>query len=130
MRMTPFCPCSRAARWSSCLRNMLFDHAMRPCLRSWIVEQLLQFYRLSPLPCCPMSFFLSCVVRAADCLAKLGLVGPADLLAVGTKVFPRYMALVRKLQRTYWLGECLLSSCCRYALACVRNWNCAPQLAP
>jgi Phosphotyrosyl phosphate activator (PTPA) protein len=39
----------------------------------------------------------------ADCLAKLELVGPADLLAVGCKVFPRYLATARALQRTYML---------------------------
>jgi len=43
----------------------------------------------------------------ADCCAKIGLVVPADLPALGTKVFPAYLALVHKLQKTYWLGACL-----------------------
>jgi Phosphotyrosyl phosphate activator (PTPA) protein len=36
-------------------------------------------------------------------LAKLHLITPSDLVAVGTIVFSRYIDLVRKLQRTYWL---------------------------
>jgi hypothetical protein len=40
----------------------------------------------------------------ADCLAKLGLVAPSDLVAVGTKVFPCYLTVARKLQRKYGLG--------------------------
>jgi hypothetical protein len=31
-------------------------------------------------------------------------VAPSDLVAVGTKVFPCYLAVARKLQRKYGLG--------------------------
>lgn len=37
------------------------------------------------------------------CIAKLGLIGASDLAAVGLKIFPAYMRVCRKLQRTYWL---------------------------
>lgn len=40
----------------------------------------------------------------ADCLCKLGLCGPDDLPALGLRVFPAYLDVARKLQRTYWLG--------------------------
>lgn len=63
-----------------------------------------------------------CRFAPADCLAKLGVVGPSDLLAVGTKVFPRYMSLVRKLQRTYWLGA-FLPSLSPLLLQRRRNFN-------
>ena len=43
---------------------------------------------------------------SADCLCKLGLCGPADLPALGLRVFPAYIECARKLQRTYWLGAC------------------------
>ena len=41
----------------------------------------------------------------ADCLCKLGMCGPADLPALGLVIFPAYLQVARKLQRTYWLGE-------------------------
>jgi hypothetical protein len=44
-------------------------------------------------------------VRSADCLARLRLIGPDDLPAVGLHVFPAYLGVCRKLQRTYWLGK-------------------------
>lgn len=31
-------------------------------------------------------------------------IAPDDLLAIGTKVFPAYLSVCRKLQKTYWLG--------------------------
>lgn len=34
----------------------------------------------------------------------LGVFGEADLPALGLRVFPAYVRLVRKLQRTYFLG--------------------------
>jgi len=37
------------------------------------------------------------------CLARLKLVTPPDLTALGLRVFPAYIAVCRKLQRAYWL---------------------------
>ncbi|PSC73914.1 serine threonine-phosphatase 2A activator [Micractinium conductrix] len=37
------------------------------------------------------------------CLARLGVVGAADAAALVTRVFARYLELMRKIQTTYWL---------------------------
>jgi serine/threonine-protein phosphatase 2A activator len=37
------------------------------------------------------------------CLAKLGVVGQSDAQALVTRVFRRYLQLMRKIQTTYWL---------------------------
>jgi serine/threonine-protein phosphatase 2A activator len=39
------------------------------------------------------------------CLAKLGVVGASDTQALVTRVFAKYLALMRKVQTTYWCGR-------------------------
>ena len=36
------------------------------------------------------------------CLARLGVLGPHDAPAVGLRIFPHYLNLMRRVQTTYW----------------------------
>ena len=52
------------------------------------------------------------------CLAALGVLRQTDLQAVVTRVFAKYMELMRKVQTTYWSA----SLCASLITSCVLVW--------